>query len=124
VPRFEYGPTTSYGSVVASSPPLLAQGSTAAVSAVVRGLTCGTRYYFRALAASNTRGTTYGAEETFVTGACETAPYIAPLLDKATRRNTSTSVMVTVSGGSAGPAALVVSARSSNQALVPDSGLI
>lgn len=67
---FEYGPTGSYGSsVTASSSPLAADASGAAVSAAVTGLACGTTYHYRVTAA-NSVGTSNGADASFSTAAC------------------------------------------------------
>jgi streptogramin lyase len=69
--RFEYGTTTSYGAQTPSS----SAGSAAAsapVSAPVSGLSPSTAYHFRAVA-TNTTGTTYGADQTFTTTSPPTA---------------------------------------------------
>ncbi len=64
--QFEYGTTTNYGSAIniTLSP---TNGATAqSVSAALTGLTGGTTYHFRAVA-SNSVGTTYGNNVTFMT---------------------------------------------------------
>lgn len=68
---FDYGLDTTYGSTVtAAQSPLAANASNAAVSASISGLTCGgTTYHYRARA-TNSQGTTNGAELTFTTSAC------------------------------------------------------
>lgn len=67
---FDYGTTTGYGSsATASTSPLAANATNAAVSAVVTGLACGTTYNFRVLGA-NSAGTTNGSNLTFTTLVC------------------------------------------------------
>jgi hypothetical protein len=65
--HFEYGTSTSYGSSV-PAPDANAGASVAnvAVSQHVVGLSLGVTYHYR-LAATNTSGTTYGEDHTFVT---------------------------------------------------------
>lgn len=63
--RFKYGLTTSYGSETAVSSPVEGTEPVAA-SASVSGLTAGTTYHFR-LIATNEKGTTEGADQTFTT---------------------------------------------------------
>ena len=63
--RFDYGPTTAYGT---STPNVSAgSGSTAvAVSAAISGLSSGTLYHFR-IQATNAGGTSLGTDATFIT---------------------------------------------------------
>lgn len=63
---FEYGTTTSYGSTATPSQSPINGNSSSSVSADITGLTAGTSYHFR-LKASNTLGTTYSPDMTFVT---------------------------------------------------------
>lgn len=64
---FEYGPTTSYGSKVPTSPGSAGSGTTGvSVSQTPTGLTQGIVYHYR-LVASNAGGTTYGQDLTFRT---------------------------------------------------------
>ena len=71
--RFQFGPTTAYGSQTAA----VAAGAGAsaqAVSAVVSGLSPSTTYHYR-IVATNDLGTTNGSDATFTTPA---APVITP----------------------------------------------
>ncbi|MEY9862656.1 hypothetical protein ABH935_008304 [Catenulispora sp. GAS73] len=67
--QFQYGTSTSYGSL-APAPPASAGsgGSATSVSAEVSGLTAGTTYDYR-LVATNATGTTEGSNQTFTTPA-------------------------------------------------------
>ncbi len=64
--RFEYGPTTSYGSSVPCSTPPGGGDSAVTVSAQVTGLTPNTTYHFRILA-TNPGGTSDGVDHSFTT---------------------------------------------------------
>lgn len=67
--QFEYGTSTSYGSVAPASPGSAGSGSTAvAESAPVSGLTASTGYHYR-LDATNATGTTTGPDQAFTTAA-------------------------------------------------------
>jgi phospholipase C len=78
--RFEYGTSTSLGSVVPCSP-LPEYGQTAqAVSATLGGLTPATPYFFRLMATDNEGQTSYGQEGRFQTGGAETLPEIGRCL--------------------------------------------
>ena len=71
---FQYGTTVGYGNVAnAAQSPLAAGASGAAVSAAIANLACNTLYHYRVVG-SSTAGTTSGADLTFTTGACGTAP--------------------------------------------------
>ena len=63
---FEYGPSTSYSSIVTLGTPMSASGS---FSTPVTGLTCGTFYHFRAYA-TKLLSADFGADLTFVTLPC------------------------------------------------------
>jgi hypothetical protein len=64
---FLYGTTTAYGSEAPCTPAVSGTGSTpTTVSAALSGLTPGTTYHYRVLAA-NGDGTSQGADETFTT---------------------------------------------------------
>lgn len=65
---FEYGLTLSYGSTVTADQSPVSGSTYVAVSAPISGLLINTLYHFRVVA-SNTGGTTYGADQTFTTGA-------------------------------------------------------
>jgi hypothetical protein len=80
---FQYGTTTSYGSVTSSGS--AGSGDDAAlVSSPVTGLLSGTVYHFRAVA-TNATGTTYGPDQTFSTVTPPTA-------------NTDPATMITLTG--------------------------
>jgi hypothetical protein len=63
---FEYGTTTSYGSVVIADQSPINGTADTAVSAVITGLSPGTTYFFRVVG-TNSGGTTNGASATFTT---------------------------------------------------------
>jgi hypothetical protein len=65
---FEYGTTVAYGSTVATTPNNFGGGVVTLVSAYQGSLLVGQTYHYR-LVATNTYGTTYGADMTFTTGA-------------------------------------------------------
>ena len=66
---FEYGTSAAYG--LSTAPQNLGAGfSLVAPTAAINGLTCGTRYHFR-ISASNSGGTSKGADATFLTTACD-----------------------------------------------------
>ena len=83
---FNYGLTTTYGSVTTVTSPMTSVG---AFTKALTGLACGTTYHFRAYA-TNTGGTTNGADMTFTTTAC---PPGLPVVV------TTTATAVTTSGG-------------------------
>ncbi len=65
--QFEYGATTSYGTVVSSSTPELGSGTASLEgSKALSGLSPGATYHFRVVA-TNEMGTTYGADKTLTT---------------------------------------------------------
>ncbi len=64
---FEYGLTTSYGTIVPGTPASVTGGGTNTVGANITGLTLNTTYHFRAVG-TNSSGTAYGADLTFSTG--------------------------------------------------------
>lgn len=61
---FEYGTTTSYGSIATADQSPVASGSATAVSKAITGLTPNMLYHFRVKAA-NTAGTSYSSDTTF-----------------------------------------------------------
>lgn len=73
LPRFEYGTTTNYGSVIPMGTYFVGSG-TANLSYDISGLTCGTTYHYR-LVGENSAGITYGSDATFETTSC---PLVAP----------------------------------------------
>jgi subtilisin-like proprotein convertase family protein len=66
---FQFGPTQSYGDVVAGSPANISGPTAVAVNAMISGLTCGTQYNFRTVA-TNAGGSTVSANASFSTLAC------------------------------------------------------
>jgi hypothetical protein len=67
--QFQYGTSTSYGSVMPASPANAGSGSSAiGESAGLSGLSAGTTYDYR-LVATNATGTTDGSNQTFTTAA-------------------------------------------------------
>jgi phospholipase C len=64
--RFEYGPSSSYGSSVACSPSPGSGSSPVAVSATLAGLKANTTYHFR-IRATNPGGMTAGADQALTT---------------------------------------------------------
>jgi sugar lactone lactonase YvrE len=81
---FEYGETTSYGAKIPISPESIGSGNSAiAVSQPVTGLTQGTTYHFRVVA-TNTVGTTNGADKTLTTLKAPKATTEAPTNVKGT----------------------------------------
>jgi hypothetical protein len=85
---FDFGTTTGYGTTLAGGG--FSHGAAPqSFSATATGLTCGTIYHYR-ISATNSSGTTTGADKTFVTSACPTptptpvptiAPTVAPTPD-------------------------------------------
>lgn len=65
---FEYGTTTSYGSIVSATPSSITGATATSVSAALTALANNTMYYFR-VKAVNSVGTTYGTQKTFTTSA-------------------------------------------------------
>ena len=63
---FEYGLTTGYGSVAASTPSTVTGSTNTNVSAIITGLATGTTYHYR-VKATNSLGTTNGSDMTFTT---------------------------------------------------------
>ncbi len=74
--QFEYGTTTSYGSMMPVTPGSLTAGSSAqAVSIALTGLAPGTTWHFR-IKATNDNGTTTGSDVTFSTTGTPQAPLV------------------------------------------------
>jgi len=70
---FEFGPTTAYGTTLASTPAqLVAASATTAVFAAAAPLACGSTYHYR-IVATNAVGTTIGADQSFTTTPCGSA---------------------------------------------------
>jgi hypothetical protein len=71
--RFQYGRTTSYGSTTGNQ--TRTGNTTQSVAANVSGLTANATYHFR-IVATNSNGTTYGADRTFTTLSATGAPVV------------------------------------------------
>lgn len=86
--RFDYGPTTSYGTTTAAVA-LGADASGHPVQTVISGLTPSTRYHVRVVA-TNSLGLAFGDDVTFTTLADTVAPTIGPVsaTPKSPRRGT------------------------------------
>lgn len=70
---FDYGTTAGYGTTASyAANPLAGSATDASVLAAITGLSCNTLYHFR-VRATNSGGTTNGADRTFTTPACPTA---------------------------------------------------
>ncbi|HWB04347.1 MAG TPA: choice-of-anchor tandem repeat GloVer-containing protein [Verrucomicrobiales bacterium] len=77
--QFEYGTTTSYGSVMPATPGSLSSGNTAqSVNTTLSGLTPGATYHYR-LKANNGNGTDNGDDATFTTTGAPQAPAVTVL---------------------------------------------
>ena len=63
---FEYGLTIAYGTVITATPATVTGNTVTAVLAAVTGLSPGTTYHFR-LKGTNSSGTSYGNDMTFIT---------------------------------------------------------
>jgi phage head maturation protease len=86
--HFEYGTTTSYGSTTASQ---TKNGNTYQnISANIPGLAASTTYHFR-IVASNTAGTTHGADRTFTTLSATGLPVV--ITNPATNVTTSSATL-------------------------------
>ena len=72
---FEYGPTTSYGTIVAGSPTILS--GTGTYSVTVTGLNLGVTYHYRAVVVGNSTAVTNGNDITFTTPPATNAAIIA-----------------------------------------------
>jgi len=85
--KFEYGTTTSYGKVIPTTPKSIGSGKAEVlVGEPVTGLSPKTTYHFR-VSASNSAGTTLGADKSFTTGKWPTATTEAATGVKASQVN-------------------------------------
>jgi hypothetical protein len=107
--HFEYGATTSYGSVTTDTP-AGSGSSVVAVSANITGLALNATCHFR-LVAVNTDGTTYGNDMSFVAGGATVVTTAASAIGLATATSGGN---VTADGGSAVSARGVCWATSAN----------
>ena len=73
---FEYGLTSSYGTVIAATPATVAGSTATAITAVTAGLLPGTTYHFR-IVATRTGGMARGEDMTFTTSANATLAGLA-----------------------------------------------
>ncbi len=64
---FQWGLTTAYGNTVTASPPTVNGNTPTSVSAGLSGLVLNSTYHFRCVG-TNTTGTTYGGDQSFVAG--------------------------------------------------------
>jgi hypothetical protein len=80
--RFEYGPTTSYGSSTAATD-VGAGSRSVGVSAAIGGLTPGARYHYR-LVATNSMGTAVGADRSFFAATTATSATLSADQDRVT----------------------------------------
>ncbi len=118
---FEYGTTISYGSTTTSQS--IGSGTTAvSVTANLTGLSAGTTYHFR-LVASNTNGTSYGADQSFTQSpvpVLEVTP--SSLSFNATVNGTSSSSQtISIRNAGAGTLSWSISVSSSSTWLSVDS---
>jgi len=77
--RFEYGPSTAYGSTTSAETLTPTDNTSHAVSSPVAGLTEGATYHYRVIA-TNATGSTSGADRTFTTGAAAPSAYRSAVL--------------------------------------------
>ncbi len=74
--QFQYGATTSYGSVIPASPASAGSGTSAVnESANLTGLSANTTYHYR-ITATNAAGTSNGSDQQFTTSARAQAPVV------------------------------------------------
>ena len=99
VVSFEYGTTTSYGSIVTATQSPVTGNSITEVSAAITGLTAGTTYHYR-VKAVNSFGTTYGDDLTFITLAVSPTVTTTSITNP-TQTTASSGGNVTSDGGSA-----------------------
>jgi phosphodiesterase/alkaline phosphatase D-like protein len=95
--RFEYGPTTAYGSVT----PDQSRTTTGVFNAGITGLTPATTYHYRAVAVGSS--TVYGADQTFTTDAQVTAPAVSTSAASAVTQTSATLNGNLTALGSASP---------------------
>jgi hypothetical protein len=77
VVRFQYGPSSAYGSRTAASDPIGSDDTDHLASVAISGFEPGTTYHFRALA-TNFAGSTYGPDQTLTTSAPPSPPTPSP----------------------------------------------
>jgi hypothetical protein len=90
--RFEYGPTTAYGSVTATTD--AGSGGAVAATAALAGLSPSTTYHYR-LVATNSGGVSTGADKTFTTAAPPPAPIPPSPIASSTTETSTTQVSST-----------------------------
>jgi hypothetical protein len=119
---FQWGTTTDYGNT--TTPQGVGNAtSPLGFTATLIGLQSATTYHYR-LAASDSAGTSYGADQTFTTLG-NTPPSISPLNNVTVGVGSSTGpIPITLSDIAVPPAQLVLTAMSSSTNLVPATDIV
>ena len=88
--QFQYGTTTSYGSVIPASPASAGSGTSAVnESASLTGLSANTTYHYR-ITATNATGTSNGSDQQFTTSSRAMAPVVVTQAATNTGQTTAT----------------------------------
>lgn len=96
---FQYGTTTNYGSTVTATPNSVSGTSSVPVSAAITALSPNSTYHYRVVA-TNSAGTTNGADQTFATlVAAPAVPALVSPADRATGISVSPTISWSVSTG-------------------------
>jgi hypothetical protein len=113
--HFQYGTTSLYGSSAPCATPPGSGNSAVAVAAPVGSLAKGTTYHFR-IAATNSRGTSYGSDETFTSKKAAATERIS--LDGSTidvQRNHEALIKLTCTGTATCRGKLTLTAKSAGK---------